>query len=463
MAADPDSKKLTRLLERMFEGRLVPFAGAGISLGAQHESRCDFEPSTAAMKRALARALHSMIEASSPAVLDALPEEMADLAKPEAHCKYNLDRLAEAAHWLFGAAGVCTILAIPAFAELQPRPAHRYLAYLAREGLITEIITTNYDCCIERAFRDSFGPPAGGGVTQSQSDAAFKVIYDLDSYRRGGGLHQTGHGRPTLRLYKINGCAWAYTYGRQAAGQIILSERQLQDFGARRWARDLLADRVRTSALLFCSFGSEEPQVRHTALAIIDEFRDSANGHDPGALANAPAIVPHKRVSFVQAQLALAYHRAHYGSANDVNYNDAEALAAALGEFVLTISDIDETAGPREPIEADLFFERLYQAAMSRLIRRLLYRDGGFYAWLDTLTCRPGVWCESIRANLYNTGTEFGLKKTLFSLVKPPQDSSSATGAQAGTGPQCCEKPQDSPAPPIASVAGVAPRGPARP
>ncbi|CAE6869979.1 hypothetical protein R69746_08343 [Paraburkholderia aspalathi] len=43
------------------------------------------------------------------------------------------------------------ILQIRDFADLDPTPAHYYLAFLVREGLISELVTTNYDCNLERA------------------------------------------------------------------------------------------------------------------------------------------------------------------------------------------------------------------------------------------------------------------------------------------------------------------------
>ena len=45
-------------------------------------------------------------------------------------------------------------------------------------------------------------------------------------------------------------------------------ERQLQNWRERKWARDLFNDCLRSRTLVFSGFGSEEPQVRHTALQI---------------------------------------------------------------------------------------------------------------------------------------------------------------------------------------------------
>lgn len=69
------------------------------------------------------------------------------------------------------------------------------LVYLVREGLIREVITTNYDCCIETAFADSLPPGA-------MPDEQLGVIRSLEEYRHEAGRHtEAGH----LLVYKING------------------------------------------------------------------------------------------------------------------------------------------------------------------------------------------------------------------------------------------------------------------
>lgn len=79
----------------------------------------------------------------------------------------------------------------------------------------------------------------------------------------------------------------------KAAERIVLTERQLQTFRDQGWAHDLFKDRARTRALLFCGFGSEEPQIRHTALALMEEFSRNGrvdNADDVMGLPNAPFL-----------------------------------------------------------------------------------------------------------------------------------------------------------------------------
>ncbi len=58
----------------------------------------------------------------------------------------------------------------------------------------------------------------------------------------------------------LNGCA--------KKSNIILTERQLQNWRENKWARDLFRVRCRTRSILFSGFGSQEPQIRHTVLQV---------------------------------------------------------------------------------------------------------------------------------------------------------------------------------------------------
>jgi hypothetical protein len=261
---------------------------------------------------------------SSPA------QELGLLPKREQH--HSLGWLADLGTLLWGHREVCRTIKIEQFAYLNPLPAHRYLAYLAREGLVTEIISTNYDCCIERAFNDSFG---------FDGERPIAVIRNLADYRQQGGC-QSHRGQPRLRLYKINGCAGKYekalknaeespteglSHWEATARSIILTERQMQDFRDAHWAKGLLQDRGRCKSLFFCGFGSEEPQVRHAVIALAAEFENpSANLYRPddvAKLANAPFLAAYdKKLSFPQIQILSAFFDAH-------TRHDSVALSAA--------------------------------------------------------------------------------------------------------------------------------------
>ncbi len=123
--------------------------------------------STQCLKESLARWLWSRCERSPETteritiLLDSAPlrdKTISQFCEEVAKC--SLEKLAEVCGWLSDSQGVCEILNISAFDQLSPGQSHRYLAYLAREGIINEVITTNWDTCIENALMNSYGSRA---------------------------------------------------------------------------------------------------------------------------------------------------------------------------------------------------------------------------------------------------------------------------------------------------------------
>jgi len=153
------------------------------------------------------------------------------------------------------------LLRIDEYTELKPTPAHIRIAWLAREALINEVITTNYDCNFEKAYEY-----ACNGLNSD-------FISSLDDYRRKGapGVGQI----PRLKIFKINGCAKKHTTGTSQFKHILLTERQLQQWRNRQWAADVFKDRLRSRSLFFNGFGSDEPQIHHTLQTVLDEYDNS--------------------------------------------------------------------------------------------------------------------------------------------------------------------------------------------
>lgn len=393
----------------------MPFVGAGISVAARVPGS-DLEPTVGCMAGALRQAIQGCLDDCRESATD--PDPAAPwVLRPPAHPRgpecatvrallaqtgpMALSQLAEIGQLLWGANAVCQTLRIDEFAALEPLPAHRYLAYLAREGLITEIISTNYDCCIERAYRRSLGPDLCpnpndlDGVTPA-------VIRNLDEYRakanRRGGWTQ-GICRPILRLYKINGCADAYRDARRdaerhngreydealarQAERIILTERQLQSFRKENWALDLFRDRARTRNLLFCGFGSEEPQVRHAALSITQEFQNCrlpVPADEAASLPNAPWVAAYEQLQFYQVQILTGFVHAHAGAT--VTGPPLACQVAALLHNVFLGPDACALGGETPKLTADLFLQALYERTFSALLRIELADDSRLAGWL---------------------------------------------------------------------------------
>lgn len=395
MTRDP-KQKLEMVVDRLFEGRCIPFVGAGISLGARIPGEPDFRPTLDAMRVRLADEFEVRIRGRSKG-------RFRPLLPPEAggtHWKgleeTPFDRIADVADWVFGKERLCDALQIERFAALEPLAAHRYIAYLAREGLINEVFSTNYDCCIEKAYDSTFYPKTNGAVC---------TIYDQETNRDCSGRRWSALDDPLFKLHKINGCARAYSEDRLPADAILLTERQLQgiddSYGRRRrWVRTLLSERMHGHSLLICGFGSEEPQVRHTALTIIDEF-DHDDGQrpelEPDAIAdlpNAPFVAAYNQIEFTQAQILVAFHRAHLKQRSGHQVDEGLRESALCGRDAAALG----CEGP-DRLTADAFFERLYQAAIARRLRDELQAGGPFRHWLGRIVA-TALWLERLKEAL---------------------------------------------------------------
>ena len=222
---------------------------------------------------------------------------------------------------------------IKEFADVPPTLAHCYIAYIVREGCIKEIITTNYDTCMETAYEKSF--PAGEGIKEQ-----VRVVLDLVHYRQFNNKHNSRF--PLLHLYKINGCSRQYKdtcekgEGGNHADKIVLTERQLQSWRQNKWAKDLFRDRCRTQSILFSGFGSQEPQIRHTVLQVMEEFSElHENGKEVGSIPdndpwehnNSPFVAEWGELTFYQYQILYSYLWAHHvGDAQDAKTIKIEDL-----------------------------------------------------------------------------------------------------------------------------------------
>jgi hypothetical protein len=481
--------RFTRIQKRLCDMRVIPFVGAGISMSAKNPSFSDFKPTLAYMKTRLIEKikkefdkpassksenektlpsmvcpenrpcilfqgiLEELLEANSDSkhdieeILNRIKvkkighcnnlEIYPDPAKKAAKCCppdcISFDRLAEVGVWLWGHDEVCKVVEIEKFAGLNPLPAHRYLAYLAREGLVTEIISTNYDCCIEKAFYNTFG--AG---RQDEGKEVLAVIRNLNEYRRYGGCRFTNaeRHRPILHLYKINGCAKAYQdylksaktisptgpqLEPQIADRILLTEQQLQTFRNENWAKELLRDRARTHALVFSGFGSEEPQVRHTTLNLIKEFqmdttvRDYSYPEEVAALPNAPFVAAYDRLNFTQFQILDAFMQAHLNQC----YGEGWDRVKAAMQNVFCENDVKEMDEAEDgKLSADLFWFWMYILGFSCLFDRLTSEGSCFLEWLDLYEVPAKRWNGFLRNALYPADANSEGQKSLFGNVK---------------------------------------------
>lgn len=477
---------LDRLLDRLLDGVIVPFLGAGVSNRARSRRRdcgdrdSDFgtyHPTVWHLVRRLVRSLLADLRATgadadglralllptSPWILPPPPPAhppsrtvaavIAATSDEKALVDYlielsasRLDKWTEAHVAKRGWANTVEVLRIDRMADLEPQPAHAYLAYLAREGLVSEVITSNYDTCLELAVERSLLP---GG--RDPAGLPVRVVCDLEDYRRDGATTQTGPAtlrRPVLHVYKINGCAERYraslVHPRQQpdyAERIVLTERQLQTFRGERWAEDLLRDRSRCRALLFCGFGSDEPQVRHTLLAVAREYstdgcraaptsddeRERSVARGWGAR-NAPFM------SAYEATLTFTQHQVMRGYADAHGAGSSASLEAWISNVISGGDAPWFQNGSAEQMPADLFWRRVFQAAWLRLFARAAAPGGALYRWLvDSGAPWPGAVAARTLAWLgARDRVEAGDRTTWYGLRPELLCESDAAGALLG-------------------------------
>lgn len=447
--------RIGRLVDRIMQRGVVPFVGAGFSYGAAHPEGWVStggrmtEKLSVLLGQAPAVATGNDAIQSLPAGTD-LASDTFDALTSATKSNPGLARLAELAALKISLKEVCEQLEIYKYAELQPLASHRYLAYLAREGLVREVITTNYDCCIERAFEQSLALPA------STAGGAACVIQSLEQYRQSAAKHNKAG---DLIIYKINGCAKVYAKAKSlcedapsgdterawhnAADRIVLTERQLQTFRRENWARDLFLDRARSRSLLFCGFGSEEPQIRHTAVALMNEFAsDHAEGAPPASnqrivgLANIPFIHVHDaHLSFYQLQILVAFWEAHKGAIQggadgmrpmmETVFSGLDARAAGPAAKGLTQPIPPSQSATENKLSADLFMQAIFERAFERLVRDQIYQ-GPFCVWLRQLTGESKLWTYHLECWLGLKGqTAADRMSRLGYLLQPVPDKCS--------------------------------------
>lgn len=184
------------------ERRVVPLLGAGVSAGSVD--------TTAKLMGKLKAALGSA--------------DAKDRFKAAGAGNGDFARLAEVLAWLDQSAEqICGELQIKSWADIAPTRAHRYLALLACEGLITDIVTTNYDCGLETAWRQArgLGPKAWSAIASPE---------DLSRPRpRQGNAH--------LNVYKINGCARRLADDPPKRATVFLQDRLDEQFEGKALSR----------------------------------------------------------------------------------------------------------------------------------------------------------------------------------------------------------------------------------
>lgn len=428
-------QRLDRLVRRVLGGLCVPFLGAGVSQGARRLPATD--PSITLKAPEIARNMRQRLSEAAAVTRDTdggHARTLEFLARTLPHAPTpNLGEVAELAFTTIGPEETCKVLGLEDWRGFEVPRSHRYLAMLVREGLLREILETNYDAFMEDAVHDTYGGEQDGAE-------AARVIHDLATYRtymaEPPGLVD-GCDRALVKIVKLNGCATAYAEGarspcplvrRKAAEAIVLTEAQLQAWGAKRWARDCLADRLRSRCILFVGFGSQDPIVRHRAVEVMREFGDderdvevpargeaceraipeTCRGKDnrsgrSGAwwnFPNAPFMAAYGEVSFHQFQIlrsfADAHDRGRRGEHDRVDHIERNAFA---GVDAAILTGVDH----ERKLDAGDFLGEVAIRAISRLARdRFFSSESPLHSYLRGALATPEMLLRGARRTWFD-------------------------------------------------------------
>jgi len=260
-------------------------------------------------------------------------------------------------------------LKIEQFCKLKPTKAHYYIAFLVREGLISEIITTNYDCCMEKAYLIILDSGYDLQKTNKPDSPVFR-IFDNKTFSKYASKKYFNDLNDSycLKVYKINGCSYAVSNDDADYDTILLTKTQLQNWRKRQWAADFFRYKLRSTSLFFSGFGSDEPQVIHTIQTVFEENDDISNNaqrdqnnNDIFNLPNSPIISVFKnKPSFVHNYIAKQFciH-------NGIDIKEADKL-------IINKETLDEETDENKTFPADELWERIYKGILKRLIKKAL-------------------------------------------------------------------------------------------
>ena len=408
-------RKFMKLASAILKGKCIPLLGAGVSNLAEHpdgkvitkvNEMCEalikhVLPTLCKEQKELVyrifdysdKNLESNCREAIKDIFPALSEEQKKIINKKCHFNelYEADdmflkhvngqlgKLTEAL--LMAGVSMDTIVItidVPKYVNLYPTPAHFYIAFLAKENLIDEVITTNYDCCLENAMRYA--------SCQEHANDIVHSIYDLSTYSIYSSQRYLYDGMKTvLKVYKINGCADAYCRREQSADTILLTERQLQHIDNRAWARDLLRNIIRSKSLILSGFGSDEPQIRFTVLRILEEFSKEADVEDKHKI----WIQYYDKLSFTHYQLLYACWEYTWRKSKERNCFDRyyKELTIGMEDFnaIMWLLDKKQDDKDKDKLSADLFWSVVFYFVILALIERYSREGYSFWYWLKEL------------------------------------------------------------------------------
>jgi hypothetical protein len=191
---------------------------------------------------------------------------------------------------------------------------YRVLARLAREGLISEAITLNYDCGFERGLADE-------GFQFASWKYRGREWLDHATIVTSGSDHASLERRGEMVLTKAHGCAAAYQKAvdedrggkDEVVDAVVVRRGQLLDWRTDFWARDLFADRARRHVILLLGVSGEDPVIHIAMTRTLEEVHDHRK-HSKSGSPVEPRVIAIDRKPKTVALTSLVDHGCGHGS-----------------------------------------------------------------------------------------------------------------------------------------------------
>jgi hypothetical protein len=155
--------------------------------------------------------------------------------------------------------------------------AYRVLARLARERLISEALTFNFDCHFEGALiKEGFqtsGRRRGHALWPQRYDVVADARSNAHLIPRGDFVLNKVHGCVATLRRRYEEASGDPEKQRAADASIVIRWTQLLDWRGDLWARDLFRDRARRHVLVLIGFAGADPVIHSSLRAVLEEIR----------------------------------------------------------------------------------------------------------------------------------------------------------------------------------------------
>jgi hypothetical protein len=163
------------------------------------------------------------------------------------------------------------------------RERHAVLAWLALEGVLPVVLTTNYDMLLEGGYRVAGMLPRVPGVSRGSTA-------DLDWNRRlryftpiseATQFFTHGDGYASALILKIHGCVRSYREHRSSEEPgswrgvlrtIVFTFREIQNWREDSWSRDYIKTLLRTRTVAFVGYSTADPVIHDTFRNVYEEM-----------------------------------------------------------------------------------------------------------------------------------------------------------------------------------------------